>query len=133
MKIAGVQVRSGAIAYLIFEDLLIAGSILGVLAYSRGGSLGLTGSPIGTVNAIVLFLGIKATFFWFGLYDLRYKPTRKDFWRRLLMALAVVCVGTWLHWFVLTDERTAAKAFLLAFVSQIVVARLGFELSLIHI
>jgi len=128
MKVAGVQIRAAAVAYVVFEGLIILGSLLLALTWARGGHLNPTGSPLGSVNVVIMFVGIIATFFWCGLYDFRHRPTRTIFYRRLGIAFAIVLAGAWLHWGVIANERDAIAPFLIAFYSQILVARLGFEL-----
>lgn len=127
MKVAGVQVRGFTLAYVLLEDALILGALLGAFAFAHFGRIALADSPLGLARALALLLGLKACFFWAGLYDFRHRPDRRTFWLRLLVGVGVVGAIGWGLWCVFARERLAYAAFLLGFVPAVVMGRLVFE------
>jgi len=125
--VAGSRVRGATLAYVFFEDLAIAGCLLGAFAFAHHGRVQLLRSPLGLVHAAVLVAGMKAVFFLAGLYEFRHRPTRRVFWRRLVTGLAVVSGVAWVNWCLVLDERLAWLTFLVAFVPVVVVGRVAYE------
>jgi sugar transferase (PEP-CTERM system associated) len=128
VKVAGVRVRGATVLYVVFEDLLILGVLLGAFAFAHFGQLAVLRSPLGLLNAVLLIVGLKAVFFWTGLYDFRHVPDRWTFWRRILLGLLLVSLGAAIHWCLITDERLACAFFVLTFVPLVLVGRMVFEL-----
>ena len=96
MKVAGVGMRTSALAYILLEDALIIGLLLGAYAFAHFGNVLFLNSPLGLVQAIVFLGCVKAAFFLCGLYDFRHLLPRPVFWARLLGGIAFVTVGVWL-------------------------------------
>ena len=127
MKVAGVRVRFGTLLYVLVEDAVILGLLLGAFAFADFGQLDVLHSPLGLVNAILLMLGFKAVFFWAGLYDFRHLPDRRTFWKRLGFGLALVSVAAYVLWVWVAGEGIACAAFLIAVIPLIVLGRLLYE------
>ena len=127
MKVAGVRVRGFTLAYVLLEDLLIVGALLGAFAFAHFGRIAVLDSPLGIARALALLLGLKACFFWAGLYDFRHMPTRRTFWVRLAAGVAIVGALAWGLWCLLSDESIAFSAFLLGFVPAVVLGRVSYE------
>jgi sugar transferase (PEP-CTERM system associated) len=115
------------VAYVVVEDALILGALLGALAFAHFGLSWLLDSPLALLHLALLVVAIKAAFFCTGLYDFSRMITRRAFWRRNLIGIAAVAVGAWLAWAVPTGERVACGAFLLAFAPAILLGRLVYE------
>jgi len=127
MKLAGVRVRGVTLLYVLVEDVLILGALLGAFAFAHFGSVALLRSPLGFARALLVLLALKTCFFWAGLYDFRHMRGRAAFWTRLVAGLAFVCLAGWVVWCGLTDEPVAYAAFVFAFVPAVVLGRLCYE------
>lgn len=127
MKVAGVRVRGAAVLYVVVEDLLIVGILLGAFAFAHFGLVRPLKSPLTLVQTLAVLVAIKAAFFWFGLYDFSRRGRRGVFWKRLGVGLAVVYVLAGLVWCVVTDQKVACLAFLAFFAPAILVGRLTYE------
>jgi len=127
MKVAGVRVRGVTLLYVVLEDVMILAVLMGAFAFAHFGRLAILQSPLNLINAIVLLVGLKAVFFWVGLYDFRHILDRLTFWKRLLGGVALVSVAAAVLWCLLADERVAYGSFVLAFVPVIILGRLFFE------
>jgi len=127
MKVAGVRVRGVTLLYVVLEDLTILAVLMGAFAFAHFGHLAILQSPLNLINAIVLLIGLKAVFFWVGLYDFRHILDRLTFWKRLLGGVALVSAAAAVLWCLLGDERVVYGSFVLAFVPVIILGRLFFE------
>jgi len=127
VNIAGVRVRGTTFAYVVLEDLLIIGALLGASAFAHFGRLTVFHSPLGLANALLILAGLKAAFFWAGLYDFRHVPTRAVFWRRLGLGLGLAAAAAALLWYGLLDEWLACAAFVAALVPVVILPRVAFE------
>jgi sugar transferase (PEP-CTERM system associated) len=127
MKVAGVRVRGVTLVYVLLEDLLILAVLMGAFAFAHFGRLAILRSPLNLVNAVVLLIGLKAVFFWVGLYDFRHVVDRLTFWKRLLGGVALVSVAAAVLWCLLADQVLVYGSFVLAFVPVIILGRLAFE------
>ena len=127
VTVAGVRVRGATLLYVVLEDLLIVGALLGASAFAHFGRVTVLHSPLSLANALLIMAGLKAAFFWSGLYDFRHVPTRAVFWRRLALGLGLgsaVAAGVW---YGLLREWVACLAFVAALVPVVTLGRLAFE------
>ncbi|MHC4492043.1 MAG: nucleoside-diphosphate sugar epimerase/dehydratase, partial [Planctomycetota bacterium] len=127
MKVAGVRVRGVTLLYVLVEDLLILAVLMGAFAFAHFGHLAILRSPLNLLNAVILLIGLKAVFFWVGLYDFRHVVDRLTFWKRLLGGVALVSVAAAILWCLLADQAVVYGSFVLAFVPVIILGRLLFE------
>ena len=54
MTIAGARIRGATFAYVVFEDFLIIGALLGASAFAHFGQITVFHSPLGLANALVI-------------------------------------------------------------------------------
>ncbi len=127
MRIAGTRVRGTAVAYVVFEDALIVGALLGAFAFAHYGSIRFVASPLRLLPGLALLLSIKAAFFWCGLYDFRHLVPRATFWRRLFAGFLLSGLAAWGFCSVMVGERLACLTFLSVFIPLIALARVGYE------
>jgi len=127
VKVAGTRIRGATFLFILLEDALIVSALLGAFAFAHFGRVQVFHSPLGVANSILLLLGLKAVFFWAGLYDFRHVPSRAVFWRRLLLGVGLVGVAAIVLWCGLANEWLACLVFLLAFVPVVVLGRLAYE------
>jgi sugar transferase (PEP-CTERM system associated) len=127
MQVAGARVRPATLAYVVLEDVLIVACLLGASAFANFGRITLFHSPLGLLNAVALLFGVKAFFFWTGLYDFRHRVSRRRFWTRLLAGLLLVSLAAVLLWCGVGDEPLACLTFLVAMVPAVIVSRLVYE------
>jgi sugar transferase (PEP-CTERM system associated) len=127
VTVAGVRVRGPTFVYVVLEDLLIVGALLGASAFAHFGRITLFHSPLTLANGLLIMAGLKAAFFWAGLYDFRHIPSRAVFWRRLALGLGLAAAAAALLWYGLLKEWLACLAFVGALVPVVIVSRLAFE------
>lgn len=127
MQVAGARVRPATLAYVLLEDVLIVACLLGASAFANFGRITVLNSPLGLFNAVALLFGVKAFFFWTGLYDFRHRVSRRRFWLRLLTGLSLVSVAAVVLWCGVVDEHLACLTFLVAMVPAVIVSRLVYE------
>lgn len=128
MKVAGLRLRPVTVAYVFLEDLLILGALVGSLLFARSGSLEYFHSPIRLAHIVAFFLGVKATFYYTRLYDFRRVASRRAFWLRLSLALAISAGASWFIGVLLAEEPLAWAAFTLSFAPLVILARMAFEI-----
>jgi sugar transferase (PEP-CTERM system associated) len=127
VTVAGVRVRGATLLYVVLEDLLIVGALLGASAFAQFGRVTVFHSPLSLAKTLLIMAGIKVAFFWSGLYSFRHVPGRTVFWRRLGFGIgfaSAVAVGVW---YGLLREWVAPLAFVAAFAPVVTFGRLAFE------
>ena len=75
-----------------------------------------------------MLVAIKAAFYWSGLYDFKSLVTRRVFWRRTLVGLALVYATSFALWCVAGEERIAYLVFLAVFGPLVILGRYAYEL-----
>jgi sugar transferase (PEP-CTERM system associated) len=113
--------------YVVLEDLLIIGALLGATAFAHFGRVTLFHSPLSLANGLLIMAGLKVAFFWAGLYDFRHVPSRPVFWRRLAFGLGLAVAVATLLWYGLLREWLACLAFVGALVPLVTLSRVAFE------
>lgn len=127
MKVAGLRLRSAAVAYVLIEDAMIILALLAAFAFAHFGTLAPLRSPVQVVHVLLFLLGVKITFFYTRLYDLRHLTSRSTFWRRLIVGLGMVGLGGWVLGAWIARQPVAWAAFLAGFIPICILGRVVYE------
>jgi sugar transferase (PEP-CTERM system associated) len=101
----------------------MAGALVAALVFAGAAAR----TPADWVAIAAMIVGIKAAFFWAGLYELGFRPTRKRFWARIVFSVVTAATASWLLLDVVVGERVTFFAFLVLFLPALLLSRCVFE------